>query len=148
MPKSIVVTALVGEIGARVAKEVAKNLDQVFCNLETCIQNHLSATIFQNFGQQNLKMLEQHQICLALYRGGVVFVPFDVLLHNQDLFAEEKKFYVYVPKSALSSFDVAGQIAFADRDMFLQTIAQKIDLGTIDEKMIAKEIIKKARTKQ
>ena len=148
MPAPIVVTALVGELGAVVAKEVAKKLDQDFLNLETALQNHLSQVVQQKYSQNHLQTIEQKQICLALQKKSVVFAPYDTILHNKNLFVGQKVFYVFAPKSALPKFDVVGQIAFDDRDKILSQYAEKIDFFKFDTEKITSEIIKKVRTKQ
>ena len=148
MPTPIVVTALVGELGAVVAKEVAKKLDQDFLNLETALQNHLSQVVQQKYSKNHLQTIEQKQICLALQKKCVVFAPYDTILHNKNLFVGQKVFYVFAPKSALPKFDVVGQIAYDDRDKFLSQYAEKIDFFKFDTEKITSEIIKKVRTKQ
>ena len=148
MPVSIVVTALVGEIGAVVAKEVAKKLAQDFLNLETTLQNHLSKIVHKDYSQKDLETIEQKQICMVIQKKCVVFAPFDALVHNKNLFTGQKMFYVFVPKSALPKFDVVGQIAFNDRDAYLSQIAEKVDFFNFNVEKIASEIVKKVRTKQ
>ena len=143
----IVVTALVGEIGAVVANVVAKKLAQDFLNLETNINIHFAGAVQGKYSHQDLQKFEQQQICLALQKNTVIFVPFDVFVHNKNLFSGKKVFYVFVPKSVVPTFDVAMQIAFDDRDKFLSQHAEKIDFFNFDIEKIASEIIKKVRTK-
>lgn len=148
MVRPIVITALVGAFGAQVAKVVAKKLDQVFLNLETAVENHLSTIVLHKYSLQDLQNIQMKQICFAIQKKCVMFVPFDAFVHNQDLFLGQKVFYVFVPKSAAAKFDVVGQIAFDDRDKFLTKITEKIIPTKLDVEIIAQQIIKKVRTNQ
>lgn len=148
MVRPIVITALLGEFGAQVAKVVAKKLDQVFLNLETAVQNHLSTIVLHKYNLQDLQNIQAQQICFAMQKNCVMFVPFDAFVHNQNLFLGQKVFYVFVPKSAVPKFDVVGQIAFDDRDKFLAKATEKIIPTQMDAGIIAQQIIKKVRTNQ
>lgn len=141
MSKKILLVALSTNFGKSIAEIVANKIGKYFLSIDDFIEYSLfnSGELLKKCGKEYYLKREQDALsdCLG-YENMLYSCSYDVFVNNLDKFQDFKMIYLYLPKEKLAEFKdsdlTINQIAFEDRNKFLESLAIKIDYKTkIDE---------------
>ena len=149
MVPAAIVLSLAHSLSVDVAQTVSHLLGWEFVDVDKQIHGFLVKSLeYNDPNRQFYQTAESYILKTALNKKrAVICVSFDVFRHNQNLFNGKKVFFLHTGKQNFAQQSVVDQIAFKDRNKFLENCTEKIECNGMAKTDIAAKIIKKIRTK-
>lgn len=148
---SILITSLNTAMGAALTEKLANLLSLHYASCKEIVEYDLfdSKAILDNCGVAYLKKRERSALRnVADYENSIIFIDYDLLWHNYDLFNDfHPLVYLRVSKRKLSKSDVISAISYDERDKYLQERADLIIDVQADNKSSLTKIVKELSEK-
>ncbi len=148
---SILITSLNTTIGAALTQKLANLLSLHYASCKDVVEYDLfdSKAILNNCGITYLKKRERSALRgVAAYENSVIFIDYDLLWHNYDLFNDfHPLIYLRFNKKKLSKDDVISALSYEERNKYLEERADLIIDVSADNKQNLTKIVKEISEK-
>ena len=143
---SILITSLNVAMGASLTEKLANLLSLHYASCKDVVEYDLfdSKAMLNNCGLTYLKKRERSALRgVAEYENSVIFIDYDLLWHNYDLFHHiHPMIYLRFSKHKLSKDDAISSISYEERNKYLEEKADLVIDVVSDSKLTLSKIVK------